>query len=111
MSREGLASLSGLAGGPFLWAASTQLGQILPYSECESGLKVLVPIVFAACLISLTFAGWSWSSAHFAHDARAREHRRSPVFLSRLGGMMSLTFALALLFQAFGSTLLDGCQR
>ena len=110
MSREVLALLGGLAGGPIVWAASTQLGHILPYSECENGLKLLVPIVFAATLITTALAAWSWSSARYAEEG-ARAHRRVPAFLSRLGGMTSLTFAFALLLQGFASTLLDGCQR
>ena len=109
--RSGRASFAALAGGPFLWALSTELGPILPYAECRAGFPILAPIAFSAALVSLIFGGWSWSVVHAADEEPLEAHRHSSAFLARLGGLAGLMFALALFYQGLASFLLDGCQR
>lgn len=100
-----LALLAGLGVGPVLWALSMQLGQILPYAEC--GARIRASTLFAAIGMVLTLgSAWlSWRGAAGLHGQQAMR------FTGRLGALMGLLFAFALLLQAAATLVISACER
>lgn len=96
--------LAGLSVGGLVWAANTQLSEMLPYPECRTRIAWLAFTSLAVGLLSLAAAWVSW-------------RRRKPadvavdVFLSRLGLLAGLLFAFAIALQGAASLVLTGCER
>jgi hypothetical protein len=95
---------AGLTAGGLLWAANTQLGEILPYPQCRTGITLLAFVSLALGLLSIGAALLSW---------RGRKPAEAAVdtFLARLGIMAGLLFALAIVLQGAASLVLTGCER
>jgi hypothetical protein len=93
---------AGLIVGPIGWAGNTQLGEILPYAQCEYGLPIsgMVSLVFVVLAVVAGLVSWT--------SAPTRVVER---FVSALSGLSGLTFAYALALQAASGFVLSGCER
>lgn len=100
---------AGLTLSPLAWACSTQLGQILPYVDCERRLPFLAISTFFLSVVALAGAYLSWSArtgtvaGHIAADTR--------LFLERVSALAGLLFTFALLLQGAATLVLSGCER
>jgi hypothetical protein len=105
----GATRYAGLIGGPALWAVNTQAGQILPYSDCATHLRLSASLSFALALLVLGTAVTSWRARALPPPdfASARTQR----FVAVLGCLTALVFAFALLLQAAAGIALTGCER
>jgi hypothetical protein len=93
---------TGMIVAPLLWAANTQLGQILPYWQCELRWRPLLISSGVAVLLALSAAVVSWRSAWPGHTGR---------FWSGVCALLALVFAFALLLQVGAALMLTGCER
>jgi hypothetical protein len=112
--KASLLPCAGLAIAPALWAVNTQLGQILPYADCRSGVKLdawaslpFALLALAAGFVSWRYAGWRQSEAARANAA----YPATVSFIGWLGALNGALFAFALLLQGFASLAISGCQR
>ena len=78
--RDNVFACAGMILGPALWAANTQLGQILPYIDCPGGLRLSAITSFMAALLSLV-GGFISSRARTADTARALRERLQEIQL------------------------------
>ena len=102
-----LTAWAGLVIGGVAWAANTQLGQILPTTDCIGRHHLSAIISFAGALIVLTSGGLSWC---LDHRPSIGDDRSLP-FASRLSALAALVFTFALLMQGAASLVLSGCER
>jgi len=94
----------GLTVGGLLWAANTQLGEILPYPQCRTGVALLTFVSLLVGILSIGAALLSWRSRRPAEAA-------VDTFLARLGIMAGLLFAFAIALQGVASLVFTGCER
>ncbi|MBV9561443.1 MAG: hypothetical protein JOY90_13490 [Bradyrhizobium sp.] len=86
-----------------------QLGQILPYWDCERQTCLSAAISVAAALGAALGGVVSWRSARsegHGFGAPGTVH-----FAAQLSALSSLVFAFALAMQAIASVVLTGCER
>jgi hypothetical protein len=95
---------AGLIGAPLVWAINMQLGQVLPYLDCQTRVSWSAIVTALAMLIALAGAGIS-----YAGTAKAESDTR--VFLRRISVLTALAFAFALFLQGAATLLLDACIR
>lgn len=101
---------TGLVAGPLVWAVNTELGQILPYAAaCTQSARLLAIASFAFALLSLLTGAWSWQAARGA-AAEAGSDARTLIFGGRIGALIGVTFAFALLLQGASSLMMNGCE-
>jgi len=94
----------GVSASPAAWAISTQLGQILPYTDCVKQNSSSF-IAAAACLaIALTGVAVSWVCQNSAAD-------RTATLVGRLGVGIGLATTFALVLQGTATLLVNACQR
>ncbi len=96
--------LGGLILAPTLWALNTQIGQILPYADCEQRANWSLgtsAVLAAAALGSTVLSYWVGDSPK----------ARTASFLSRLSFTVGLIFVFALVMQGAAAALLNPCQR
>jgi hypothetical protein len=93
---------AGLVIGPIGWACNTQLGEVLPYTQCgsEFPLAAMSSLVFALLAIGAGFVSWT-----------AAPPRGVVRFMSALSGLSALMFGYALALQAASGFILSGCER
>lgn len=97
-----------LLGAPAVWAAAVQLGQILPYVDCDRGLRMSA----IAAAVAAAFAGaagvlsWRWG-----RDRPGTPRRPVLRFLAVTGGLVAFVLLFALLLQIAASLVLTGCER
>jgi hypothetical protein len=96
--------MAGMLTGPAAWAVSTQLGPILPYTECALAWPVSGMLAIGLALLSLVAGFWPWWRT--SSDSPA-----GTVFVVGLGRLMGLLFGFALVLQAASSFLLDPCAH
>lgn len=103
-----LMNWSGLLVAALAWAVNMQLGQILPYLDCQREARFSA----AASLIAAAAAGLagvvSWRSA--ARPETAAPTRTSS-FVGSLSALAALVFVFALSMQGVASLVLSGCER
>jgi hypothetical protein len=98
---------AGLVIGGIAWAANTQIGEILPMTDCIGQRHLSAIISFAGALIVLAAGGLSWRL-----DGRPSVgDDRSLPFASQLSVLSALVFTFALLMQGAASLVLSGCER
>jgi hypothetical protein len=85
-----------------LWAINSQLGLILPYSECGSPYRPALIASIVAVLLALGAAGVSWRSGWPGPVGR---------FWSGVCALFGVVLAFALLLQADAALMLTGCER
>jgi len=95
---------AGLVLAPALWAINTQLGQILPYLDCnrQSSLSAAASIVCAMAATASALA-----TLHFWEKSTSR----SDLFISMIGWMAGFAFAFALFQQSAAALLIDACEQ
>ena len=99
-----IARTSGLTLSPAAWAVSSQLGQMLPYTDCGGGTTWLVFVAFLATTLAaagaiISYQGYQSTASH------------SALFISRVGVLSGLGFAFALSLQGAATLLLNPCLR
>jgi hypothetical protein len=95
---------AGMSAAPVAWATSTQLGQILPYTDCPKQTSSSLIAVAAALAVGLTGVAVSWLGQIGAGD-------RTQIFVGRLSIGIGLAFTFALMLQGAATLLLNACQR
>ena len=102
-----LEACTGLCVAPAAWAVNTQLGQILPYLDCQSGYSAIASFagVFAACAAGAV----SWRAANRA--AVSESPAPAVSFLGSTGALSALIFSFALFMQGAASLVVSGCER
>jgi hypothetical protein len=95
---------AGLVVAPLVWAINTQLGQILPYVDCQTRVSWSAIATAVAMLFALASAWISWKGL-------ARTEPPALTFVSQISILTALAFAFALLLQGAATLLLDACTR
>lgn len=101
---------AGLWLAPIIWAANMQLGQILPYVDCNRRLHMTAVASFLGAAMA-TFSGLvSWRCGRrLAGDVAS--HPNTSVFSGRVSALSAAIFTFALLMQGIASMVLSGCER
>jgi hypothetical protein len=99
-----LTRLSGLVAAPLIWAANTQLGQILPYSDCQTHVPLVAAVSILLTLLTV-------AAALFPLAQSKSVTARTPLFINRLSLLTGLAFSFAMLMQSAATLLVDTCQR
>ncbi|MCK8782675.1 hypothetical protein M0654_22155 [Rhizobium sp. NTR19] len=92
----------GLIVSPGVWAASTQLSQILPYRDCSSGTPWTAFLTFTAAAIAAGAGLVSWQQKGYVIS----RPQRAMTYVATFSG---LSFALALFLQGAATLLLSPC--
>jgi hypothetical protein len=100
--RRLLSAWSAALAAPLVWAASTQSGQILPYTDCAHGQRWTAITALTAAALSLLGAGICW---------RSRVLSRTGRFACAVGSLLALLLAFAIALQAAAGFILTGCER
>jgi hypothetical protein len=112
--RSNLLPCLGLVLPPLLWAINTQLGQVLPYAECGSRLKLAAITSLTAAVLSLAAGFLSWRTTIQNKSDSTSQVTAYPAsfgFVGLLSGLAGATFAFTLLLQGLSSLVLTGCER
>jgi hypothetical protein len=100
--------LAGLLIAPLAWAIDTQLGEILPYLDCQHQGRSSAIAAFSGMLLACLAAIMSWRSTS---RARMASLTATSGFLGALSALSALIFAFALSLQGIASLVLSGCER
>lgn len=113
MKTAAVSRSAGFVLGPLAWMVNTELGQVLPHSECGGLVPTSALISVAATALALVGAHLSWrvSRTRVAADPHEVEGRASMRFLDQLGALIGLTFAFALALQSAAGFLVSPCER
>jgi phosphoglycerol transferase MdoB-like AlkP superfamily enzyme len=101
------ALIAGLLIAPLAWAIDTQLGEILPYLDCQHQGRSSAIAAFTGMLLACLAAIISWRSSSRTRSAGLL----TGTFLGRLSALSALVFAFALSLQGIASLVLSGCER
>jgi hypothetical protein len=98
----------GLLIAPSAWIINTQLGQTLPYLDCQHQARWSAVASFFGAAASCLAAFISWRSA-----ARANISGAFPTlaFVGSTSALTALIFTFALSMQGLASMVLSGCER
>jgi hypothetical protein len=103
-----LVNWAGLLVAGMAWAINTQLGQILPYLDCQREAR----FCSASSLIGAFAAGLacvvSWRSASRLGTAAPN---RTAAFVGLMSAIAGMVFTFALSMQGVASLVLSGCER
>jgi hypothetical protein len=99
---------SGLLVASTLWMINTQLGQLLPYLDCEHHARYSAIISFVGAAASCLAGAISWRSIGLAETS---EPRRTWLFVGSMSVLAALVFAFALSMQGLAGLVLNGCER
>jgi hypothetical protein len=87
---------------------ATQLGQILPYLDCEHHARYSAIISVSGAAVSCLAGAISWRSIGLAEMS---EPRRTWLFVGSMSILGALVFAFALSMQGLAGLVLSGCER
>ena len=90
------------AAASLLWAATTQIGQILPYIDCQHEHRWTAITALAAAALALFAGGICWANRSLTHTGR---------FLCGISSLLALVLAFAMLLQSTAGFVLTGCER
>jgi len=96
--------------GPLAWAINTQLGEVLPYVECQSHLHYTTMASFVGVVLAGLTSILSWRSVN-GRDFGSVEQATTLRFVGSVCGLAALLFAFALAIQGVASLVLTGCER
>jgi hypothetical protein len=97
---------AGLLIAPVAWAVSTQLGQLLPYLDCQHQARFSAIVSFAGALGACVAGAISWRSSD-----PAERPRPAVAFFGSVSALSASVFAFALALQGIASLVLSGCER
>jgi hypothetical protein len=101
--------LAGLLIAPLAWAIDTQLGEILPYLDCQYRARSSAIAAFSGMLLACLAAIMSWRAT--SRTRMATSLMATSGFLGALSALSGLIFAFALSLQGIASLVLSGCER
>lgn len=101
---------AGLWLAPLVWAANTQLGQILPYADCRSQLHASAITSFIGAALTIASGLASWLSPQRVID-ETDGHPGNADFGSTVSALSAGLFTFALLMQGVAAMVLTGCER
>jgi hypothetical protein len=103
-----VSACAGLVIAPTAWIINTQLGQTLPYLDCQQQARWSAVASFIGAAASCLAALISWRSA-----ARANVSGPLPTlaFVGSASALTALVFTFALSMQGLASLVLSGCER
>lgn len=101
--------IAGLLIASAAWAFNTQLGEILPYLDCQHQARFSATASFLALVFTGVAGALSWR-------AMRRARAVTPVsatsgFIGAMSALSVLIFAFALSMQGIASLVLSGCER
>lgn len=99
---------SGLLIASTLWMVNMQLGQILPYLDCQHQTRYSAVISFVGAAIACLAGAISWRS--IGH-VLTPEPQRAWLFVGSINVLAALVFAFALSMQGMAGLVLSGCER
>jgi hypothetical protein len=99
---------SGLLVAAGLWAVNTQLGQILPYLDCQHQARYSAILSFVGAAVACLSGAISWRS--IGHNGMSQP-RRTWSFVGSMSVLAALVFAFALSMQGLAGLVLSGCER
>ncbi len=102
-----LMAWAGLVIGGLIWAADTELGDVIATTDCIAATRPSAIIAFSGALVVLASAAVSWRL-----DCRPSigDDWTLP-FASRLSALAALLFAFAVAMQGAAALVLTGCER
>ena len=100
--------IAGLLIAPSAWAIVMQLGEILPWLDCQHQGKSSAIAAFFGMLLACLASIMSWRSII---RVRNRTLTETSVFLGELSAASALIFVFALSMQGIASLVLSGCER
>lgn len=98
---------SGLLIASALWMTNTQLGQILPYLDCQHQARYSAVISFVGAAVAFLAGAISWRSIGHVEVPE----RRMWSFVGSISVLAALVFAFALSMQGLAGLVLSGCER
>jgi hypothetical protein len=104
-----LSLIAGLLIAPFVWAIVMQLGEILPWLDCQHQGRSSALAAFSGMLLACLAATMSWYSTVRARTVPSVT--ATSVFLGALSAVSALIFVFALSMQGIASLVLSGCER
>jgi hypothetical protein len=110
-TRRSLTVLSlclGLLVASAVWVLNTELGQILPYVDCERQARFSAVVSFAGVVAAALAGSISWRAAS---RARTCGQQATLEFTGSVSALCALVFAFALSMQGIASMVLTGCER
>jgi hypothetical protein len=93
-----------MCAAPVAWAIATQLGQILPYTDCLKQTSSSFVAVAAGLVIAVASVAVSYIAQNSTSD-------RIQLFVTRLSIGISLAFTFALVLQGVATLLVSACER
>jgi hypothetical protein len=102
--RYSITVAGGLVLAPLAWAICTQLGQVLPYMDCQSGTPWSV---MATVLLALLAA----LGAVAPLVARGSPQSGTEKFIATISILAGSAFAFALALQAAATFIINPCQN
>ncbi len=109
-NRLALEACTGLSVAPAVWIVNTQLGQILPYLDCQHQTAYSAMASFAGAVAACATAVISWRAAQRMSISEPSP-RTELSFVGSMSALSALLFAFTLLMQGAASLVLSGCQR
>jgi hypothetical protein len=100
---------AGLLIAPLAWAIVMQLGEILPWLDCQHQVRSSAIAAFSGMLLACLAVIASWRSILRARAAAPLT--TTSVFLGALSALSALIFIFALSMQGVASLVLSGCER
>jgi hypothetical protein len=101
--------IAGLLIAPLAWAIDSQLGEILPYLDCQHQVRSSAIAAFSGMLLACLAAIVSWRSTNRARIGASLTATSG--FIGALSALSALIFAFALSLQGIASLVLSGCER
>jgi hypothetical protein len=95
----------GLIVAPLLWACNTQAGQILPYADCGTAIRLAAIFPLVSAILAAAGGYVSWTAVATGSGKRPTR------FVALLGALAGLLFAFALALQGTAGLILTGCER
>jgi hypothetical protein len=104
-----LSILAGLLIAPTAWAINMQLGEILPYLDCQQQQRFSAIGSFVALATACLAGAISWGWVRHARSTAPLTNKSG--FSASISALAAMFFAFALLLQGIASLVLSGCER
>jgi hypothetical protein len=98
----------GLLVASAVWIINTELGQLLPYIDCERDVRLSAAASFVGVVSACLAGAISWRAAS---RAKPFAHLATLELVGSVSALSALVFAFALSMQGIASLVLNGCER